>query len=192
MNIDHVLVAVDDLDAAAERFSRNYGLASVAGGRHDGVGTANRLIPLGDRYIELISVVDPSSDHPVARTVAAAALGGDALMGVSLAVDDIEAVAARIGSGVVAMSRGDVRFSVAGMEVAIGPERLPFFIEWGGDGHPVGSQGTLDWVELGGDEVRASAYLGGDVDGLRLVGGAPGVHRAGVTTTDGRRVILGG
>jgi hypothetical protein len=35
-----------------------YGLASIEGGRHPGWGTANRIIPLGDAYIELVTVVD--------------------------------------------------------------------------------------------------------------------------------------
>jgi hypothetical protein len=192
LKLDHLLVAVDDLDAAAERFADRYGLSSIAGGVHEGVGTANRLIPLGERYIELIAVVDPTSDSPIAQLVAATAVGGDALFGVSLAVDDIDAVAARIGSGVVQMSRGDVRFAVTGMEVALGPERLPFFIEWAGaEGHPAGSQGRLDWVEVGGDDARAAAWIGGEVDGVRLVGGKPGVHQACVTRADGVEVLLG-
>jgi hypothetical protein len=59
IQIDHVVYAVRDLDAAAERFRRAYGLGSVAGGRHAGWGTGNRIVPLGDQYVELISVVDP-------------------------------------------------------------------------------------------------------------------------------------
>jgi hypothetical protein len=43
MELDHVLVAVDDLDAAATRVEERYGLASVEGGRHQGLGTANRI-----------------------------------------------------------------------------------------------------------------------------------------------------
>jgi Glyoxalase-like domain len=30
----------------------------VAGGRHPGWGTANRIVPLGETYLELVAVVD--------------------------------------------------------------------------------------------------------------------------------------
>ena len=56
--IDHVIVIVEDLDAAARRYYEQTGLASVSGGRHPGHGTANRIVPLGSSYIELMAVVD--------------------------------------------------------------------------------------------------------------------------------------
>jgi Glyoxalase-like domain len=57
MVIDHVLMAVVDLNAAGERFEVMYGLVSVEGGRHPGWGTANRVVPLGENYLELVAVV---------------------------------------------------------------------------------------------------------------------------------------
>lgn len=56
--IDHVIVPVENLDAAARRYYDQWGLASVSGGRHPGHGTANRIVPLGSSYIELMAVVD--------------------------------------------------------------------------------------------------------------------------------------
>jgi hypothetical protein len=50
--LDHVIVMVQDLDAAARRCYEATGLASVAGGRHPGHGTGNRIVPLGGSYIE--------------------------------------------------------------------------------------------------------------------------------------------
>jgi hypothetical protein len=58
MEVDHVLIAVDDLEAAAKEVEERYGLASVEGGRHQGFGTANRIVPLGETYLELVAVVD--------------------------------------------------------------------------------------------------------------------------------------
>ena len=58
MELDHVLIAVDDLEAAAKEVEERLGLASVAGGRHHGLGTANRIVPLGETYLELVAVVD--------------------------------------------------------------------------------------------------------------------------------------
>ena len=58
MELDHVLIAVADLSSAAREMEWRYGLASVEGGRHAGWGTANRIVPLGETYLELITVVD--------------------------------------------------------------------------------------------------------------------------------------
>ena len=58
LQIDHVLIAVADLADVAREIEARYGLASVEGGRHPGWGTANRIVPLGETYLELIAVVD--------------------------------------------------------------------------------------------------------------------------------------
>ncbi len=58
LEIDHVLLAVADLAAAAREMEEHHGLASIAGGRHPGWGTANRIVPLGETYLELVAVVD--------------------------------------------------------------------------------------------------------------------------------------
>src|SRR6476469_4083347 len=52
------MIAVTDLDAAGREFEARHRLASVAGGRHPGWGTANRIVPLGDAYLELVAIVD--------------------------------------------------------------------------------------------------------------------------------------
>src|SRR5262245_6695165 len=69
--LDHVIVVVADLDSAAGRLYREHGLASVAGGRHAGHGTGNRIVPLGSTYIELMAVVDPdeAASSPVGSWV---------------------------------------------------------------------------------------------------------------------------
>ena len=64
--LDHVVVAVADLEQAAAVFLERYGLASYEGGRHAGLGTANRIVPLGREYVELLGVVD----HEAAARVA--------------------------------------------------------------------------------------------------------------------------
>jgi hypothetical protein len=47
VRIDHVIYGTADLDVAAVRIEAQLGLTTVAGGRHDGVGTHNRIVPLG-------------------------------------------------------------------------------------------------------------------------------------------------
>src|SRR5437764_15398189 len=58
LRIDHVVWGVEDLDRAAAGVRERHGLASVPGGRHPGWGTANRIIPLGPSYLELLAVAD--------------------------------------------------------------------------------------------------------------------------------------
>lgn len=67
VQLDHVLVPVTDLDEAGARFLQAYGLQSLAGGAHP-TGTANRIIPLGRTYIELIAVVDAAKAAESARS----------------------------------------------------------------------------------------------------------------------------
>ena len=55
MRIDHVIYATRDLDGATAMVEAQLGLTAVAGGRHEGVGTHNRIVPLGDGYLELLA-----------------------------------------------------------------------------------------------------------------------------------------
>jgi hypothetical protein len=57
--IDHLVIAVADPDAAASALDSTLGLAPGGGGRHEALGTFNRLVWLGDTYLELIGVFDP-------------------------------------------------------------------------------------------------------------------------------------
>ena len=59
--IDHLVIAVNDPDAAAAELTEAVGLAFTAGGRHAGLGTFNRIAFLGDAYLELMGVDDPAA-----------------------------------------------------------------------------------------------------------------------------------
>ena len=59
--LDHVLIAVRDLDAAKDTFER-LGFKVTPEGKHPGRGTSNRLVVFGGEYLELISVHDPEGD----------------------------------------------------------------------------------------------------------------------------------
>jgi hypothetical protein len=56
LGIDHLVIAVADPDDAAAQLEGELGLAATSGGRHDALGTVNRLVWLGDTYLELIGV----------------------------------------------------------------------------------------------------------------------------------------
>src|SRR3954447_15711173 len=56
--IDHIVVAVRSVEAAAETLERELGIEFTGSGRHDAWGTYNRLAFFGDTYLELIGVFD--------------------------------------------------------------------------------------------------------------------------------------
>jgi len=141
--LDHVLVPVTDLEAAAARFRDRYGLVALPGGRHPAVGTANMIIPLGHTYIELIAVVDPAeaAAFPRSARVAEAARDGRAFATWAARPDDLDAVRdawARSGSELPptqpgARTRPDgltLRWRSQELSSDLEPSVLPFLIEW--------------------------------------------------------------
>ena len=87
--IDHVLVAVRDLERAAERW-QGLGFALTPPGVHPRWGTANRCIMLENSYIELIGF---TGEHPKRRPELEAFLAeqGEGLCGLALTTDDAQA-----------------------------------------------------------------------------------------------------
>ena len=51
-------IVVPDLDVASRELADVHGLTALAGGHHPGRGTANKIVPLGGAYLELITVID--------------------------------------------------------------------------------------------------------------------------------------
>src|SRR3954465_2603817 len=131
MRIDHVIYATADLDGAAARIETDLGLPAVGGGRHEGLGTHNRIVPLGEGYLELLAIADPQeaagSDlgRAVQRRIAEV---GDGLLGWAVAVDDVGPHAARLGIEQTTIARQGMSAHLAGLQEAMGEPFLPFFI----------------------------------------------------------------
>jgi hypothetical protein len=196
------VIAVRDLDRAAADLFERFGLASVVGGRHAAWGTANRLVPIGDQYLELLAADEPVWDNPLAQAVYAASVEGAGLLGVCCEVADIEAVARRLGTAVLPGHRElpdgrEVSWTLTGLESAL-TEGLPFFIHWGagrefrfGDepaAHAI-EPIAITRVDVGGDEAALNRWLDGGVPELRRVGGTPGVRSVTVSSSTGDVVI---
>lgn len=61
---DHLVLAARDLDIGAAWLEQHLGVTLAAGGRHERMGTHNRLLGLGDDfYLELIAI-DPAAAPP--------------------------------------------------------------------------------------------------------------------------------
>ena len=185
-----MLLAVTDLAAGARAIEAQHGLVSVEGGRHPGWGTANRIVPLGETYLELIAVVDPdeAAGSAFGSWVAAAATPSGRPLGWAVRTDDLDEVARRLDLEVAANSRKDasgrtLRWRVAGIDEAAAEPSLPFFVEWGaGTPHPGRAAGEhpagaarLARVELSGDAERAAAWLGSHRLPITVRAGMPAV-----------------
>lgn len=90
--IDHLLIGVRDLEAAAERY-RRLGFTLTPRGRHQAKNTGNYCIMFGADYLELKGVVDP--DAPDEGFLAQLAMRGEGLVGVAFAGPADDAAAAR-------------------------------------------------------------------------------------------------
>jgi hypothetical protein len=201
MWIDHVILGVHDLDKAAARLAERYGLGSIAGGRHPGWGTANRIVPLGQSYLEILAVVDhpEAQTSPVGRTIRAAIGDREHLIGWCVATDDIDRVAAHLRIPIASGERirpDGVRLSWRSVGFMSHPDdrSIPFFVQWDvpDDLHPgratsphaIEPEG-ISWVEVAGHPTRlADALMGSDVP-LRIVPGPPAVHRVAIQTSTG-------
>lgn len=186
MRIDHVIYATADLDAAAAWVESEFGLTVVGGGRHQGMGTHNRIVPLGGGYLELLAIADPdeASSSDLGRAVQERiAATGDGLIGWAVTVDDVEPVAGRLGIATSAIARQGLTAKLAGIVESMREPFLPFFIS---RDHAIPDPGVgadaggITWIELAGDEARLRDWLGGEELPVRVVDGAPGVRAVGI------------
>lgn len=174
--IDHVVIAVNDPDAAAAGLTEAVGLAFTAGGRHPGLGTFNRIAFLGGAYLELMGVDDPeaAAAWPIGAATVRALERGGGFATYGLVDDAIRRAVALLqanGSGIGPVVRGSrerpdgerVEWWTASPPL-LGADRPPFLIrhllagaEWGAEAlaarrafvHPLGAPVRLLGIELG-------------------------------------------
>jgi hypothetical protein len=185
------LIAASDLAAAARELEARHGLASLEGGRHPGWGTANRIVPLGDTYLELVTVVDEAeAERSAFGSWVAGALPALARpFGWAVRTRAIDSVADRLGLDIAdgsRITRGGrlVQWRLAGVERAVSEPTLPFFIEWADVGflpghapveHPAGRV-SVSAVRLAGDAERLADWLGAHRLPIAVRPGAPTVQ----------------
>jgi Glyoxalase-like domain len=186
VQVDHVICAAADLDAAAARIERTLGLRARGGGRHEGLGTRNRIVPLGPGYLELVAVAEPdeAAGSDFGRAVTARlARGGEGLLGWVVAVNDVDAVARRLGTTVTTIARAGLSARLTGLAEAMREPFLPFFISRDpgvADPGAGGDAGGVAWIEVAGDAARLERWLDRAPLPVRVVDGPPAVHAAGI------------
>lgn len=147
--LDHLLLAVADLDHAIAAFAERTGVAPAPGGAHPGFGTRNALVALGSGcYLELIAP-DPAQPGTVSRFTRLIGFA-DTLATVAVRTDDLDGFARaanEAGLHVTAPLRmGRTRPDgtrldwslIFADDTSFGP-LVPFAIDWRGSPHPSGT-----------------------------------------------------
>ena len=164
MRVDHVIYAATDLGAVTARFEAELGVSASGGGRHEGHGTHNRIVPLGDGYLEVLAVADrhEAAMSPFGRGLAARLESGEGWFAWAVAVPDVDAVARRLGTTVSTIRREGLSAQLTGVEQAMREPLLPFFISRDPgvpDPGAGGEAGGIAAIELAGDAARLERWL---------------------------------
>lgn len=125
--IEHVALAVEDLDAAVEHYARTWGLEVEHRERVDDQGVEEAMLPIGDSYLQLLGPTGP--DTTVGKFIARR---GEGLHHIAYEVDDLPGALAELKEKGVRLIDQEPRLGGRGHMVA--------FV------HPAGNHGLL--VEL--------------------------------------------
>jgi hypothetical protein len=204
VQLDHVLIAVAELRAAGLEIEERYGLASIEGGNHPAWGTANRIVPLGDSYLELVAVVDgaKAAQSSIGRWVASAVSSTPRPLGWAVRTSQIDEIAGRLDLSVHAGSRttpgGDqVRWRSTGIDQAAAEPSLPFFIEWEpqtqlpgrAEIHHAAGAAKIARLLLSGDGGRLAAWLGDHQLPIVVSTGKPAVTAIHIAVDRGEIIL---
>lgn len=86
LNLDHVAIAVNDLDTTIESYRIRYGIEPIHRETVESQGVEEAMMPVGGSFVQLLRPLGP--DTPVGRFLARS---GEGLHHVAYAVADIEA-----------------------------------------------------------------------------------------------------
>ena len=199
LTIDHLAVSALTLEAGVAAVEQALGLSLAAGGVHPHMATHNRLLGLGEVYLEVIAA-DPAALRPKwPRWFDLDSFtGAPRLTNWICACDDLEAAVAAAPAGVgvpVDLQRGDLRWRMA----VPGDGRLPFdgcfpaLIQWQGP-HPAARLpdlgARLRRLELAHPQAEAlRAALGLTDPRVVITPGPRKAMRAEIDTPHGMRVL---
>lgn len=130
LNLDHVAIAVADLDATIESYRSRYGVELLHRERVESQGVEEAMIPVGGSFVQLLQPL--SDDSPVGRFLAK---HGEGLHHVAYAVPDITAALSHLEAEGARLIDREPRIGGRGAKIA--------FV------HPADLAGTLiELVEL--------------------------------------------
>ncbi|MFN4192610.1 MAG: VOC family protein [Tabrizicola sp.] len=140
--LDHLAVSALSLEEGADWVEQALGVPLAGGGKHPHMGTHNRLLSLGDLYLEVIAI-DPAAPRPVhPRWFDLDRFRGPPrLTNWICRTDDLDSALAEAppGTGTATdLQRGDYRWRFAVPATGRLPfdDRFPALIQWQGELHP--------------------------------------------------------
>lgn len=140
--LDHLAVSAASLEEGANWVEMALGVAPTGGGKHSNMGTHNRLLSLGDLYLEVIAI-DPAAPKPThPRWFDLDHFrGAPRLTNWICRTEDLDAAlgSAPEGTGTATdLARGDYRWRFAVPPTGKLPfdDCFPALIQWQGDLHP--------------------------------------------------------
>ncbi len=201
LKLDHIAVAAAKLDEGVAVVEEALGVPLSGGGEHPLMGTHNRLLGLGDVYLEVISINPdaPAPDHPRWFDLDHFT-GAPRLTNWICRCDDLEAAIAASPDGVgvpVALTRGELRWRMG----VPADGKLPFdnaypaLIQWQGTLHPADllpdAGCRLHRFEVAHPQADAlRRALGGFADPrVEITQGIRKAYRAEIKTPHGIRVL---
>ena len=111
--IDHIGVAVEDIDAAIELYRDSFGMELAHRETVESQGVEAVLLDVGDGHVELLAPLGP--DTPVGKFLAK---NGAGLHHVAYAVDDIDAALTQIAAAGIQLIDSEPRVGIRDSRVA--------------------------------------------------------------------------
>jgi methylmalonyl-CoA epimerase len=133
--IDHIGIAVEDIDAAMPLYAESFGMELTLRETVEEQGVDAALLNVGDGHVELMAPTGP--DTPVGKFLAKRGAG---LHHVAYAVDDIDSTLEQLAASGVELIDAEARVGIGGSRVAFLQPRstgrvLTEIVQAAGGGH---------------------------------------------------------
>ena len=201
LQLDHLAISAGRLENGIAAVEAALGVPMSGGGKHPAMGTHNRLLGLGDLYLEVIAIDPDAAAPPRPRWFDLDRFSGPTrLTNWIVACDDMDAALAAgpLGWGkAMALSRGDYRWKMAVPDDGCLPFDgvFPALIQWQGALHPAPALPetslTLHRLEIRHPRAATLRLALAGLNDPRVVvldGPAPSL-RAVIDTPNGPRIL---
>ena len=93
-NVDHIIIAVEDLESAEDNYTKIFGIEPVWRGFHNELGTSNVLFNFENTYLELLAATGSGIGADMVNNTIEKK--GDGLLGLVLGTKNIKAFRERV------------------------------------------------------------------------------------------------